>query len=177
MSKNNEKTTKISIGLPAYNGELFIRKRLDSVLAQTFENFELIISDNASTDGTALICEEYAKKDKRIRFIRQKKNMGANWNFNYVLLEAKYEYFVWAAVDDVWFPKFLEENIKVLQSQDNYVGSMSKIKLYGVKEAKINSNKINLFFQNFLRKIRYTLKPVDIFPMSGSYENKVCTFL
>jgi len=163
--------------MPVYNGELFIRKRLDSVLLQTFENFELIISDNASTDCTASICEEYVKKDKRIHYVRQEKNKGASWNFNYVLQEAKFEYFVWAAVDDVWFPKFLEENIKVLQSKDNCVGSMSKIKLHGVQEAKINSNSINLSFQNFLRKIRYTLKPVDIYPMSGSYEDKICTFL
>jgi len=177
LSKNNVKTTKISIGIPVYNGELFIQKRLDSVLAQTYENFELIISDNASTDGTRTVCEEYIKKDNRIRYIRQEKNKGAFWNFNYVLQEAKFEYFVWAAVDDVWFPKFLEENIKVLQSNSNYVGSMSKIKQYGVEDTKINSSKINLSFQSFLRNIRYTLKPVDIYPIFGNYEEKIRKFL
>ena len=66
---------KISIGLPVYNGENHIRKNLDSILAQTFKDFELIISDNASTDSTPAICKEYAKKDKRIRYIKQEKNI------------------------------------------------------------------------------------------------------
>ena len=60
---------KVSIGLPVYNGERYIHKILDSVLAQTFQDFELVISDNASTDSTSIICEEYSKKDKRIRYI------------------------------------------------------------------------------------------------------------
>src|SRR5207245_5286947 len=121
-------TPRVSVGLPVYNGEKFLRKRLDSVLEQTFENFELIISDNASTDATLVICMEYSKKDKRIRYIRQEKNMGLTWNFNFVLQEAKGEYFVWAAVDDHWYPTFLEKNVKNLESNKNIVGSISKVK-------------------------------------------------
>ena len=67
---------KISIGIPVYNGEKFIRKCIESVLQQTYKNFELIISDNASTDSTPDICKEFLKKDNRITFVRQNENMG-----------------------------------------------------------------------------------------------------
>lgn len=92
---------KVSIGMPVYNGEPFIREALDSLLAQTFTDFELIISDNASTDDTEEICQNYASKDSRIRYIRQPKNLGASYNFQFVLDEAVGEYFMWAAHDDL----------------------------------------------------------------------------
>ena len=98
--KNNRH--KVSIGMPVYNGEKFIREALDSLLAQTFTDFELIISDNASTDGTEAICREYAARDSRIRCVRQSENRGACANFQFVLDEAKGEYFMWAAADDKW---------------------------------------------------------------------------
>src|SRR5690348_13577875 len=93
--KLNSSKPKISIGLPVYNAELFIRKKLDSLYDQTFTDYELIISDNGSTDSTSVICEEYAKKDKKIRYIKHAKNMGAVWNFNFILKEAKCDYFLW----------------------------------------------------------------------------------
>jgi len=71
--------------MPVYNGEKYIREALDSLLAQTFTDFELIISDNASTDGTQVICEEYAARDPRIRYVRQRENRGAVANFRFVL--------------------------------------------------------------------------------------------
>ncbi len=93
---------QVSIGMPVYNGEPFIREALDSLLAQTFTNFELIISDNGSTDATEAICKEYAEKDVRIRYVRQGENRGAVANFWFVLNEAVGEYFMWAAADDRW---------------------------------------------------------------------------
>ena len=81
-------TPKISIGIPVYNGEKFIRKCIESVLQQTNRNFELIISDNASTDSTPEICKEFLNKDDRISFERQDKNMGGCWNFNFLLQKA-----------------------------------------------------------------------------------------
>lgn len=92
----------VSIGMPVYNGEKFIREALDSLLAQTFTDFELIISDNASTDATESICRDYAEEDSRIRYIRQQENLGALPNFQFVLNEAFGEYFMWAACDDKW---------------------------------------------------------------------------
>jgi len=112
---------KISIGLPVYNGEKFIHKRIESILSQTLHNFELIISDNASTDKTSLICKEFASKDNRIRYFIQERNMEMVWNFNFVLDKAKCDYFVWAGVDDVWLPEFLEENIKALENDKKSV--------------------------------------------------------
>ena len=67
----------VSIGMPVYNGEKYIREALDSLLAQTFTDFELIISDNASTDATEIICREYAAHYPQIRYVRQRVNRGA----------------------------------------------------------------------------------------------------
>lgn len=99
---------KVSIGMPVYNGEKTICDSLDSLLAQTFQDFEIIISDNASVDGTAGICQKYCARDARIRYIRQPENRGAVANFQFVLDQAKGEYFMWAAADDMWSSNWLE---------------------------------------------------------------------
>ena len=133
-SENNMNANgpKISIGIPVYNGEKFIRKCIESVLQQNNRNFELIISDNASTDSTPEICKEFLNKDDRISFVRQDKNMGGGWNFNFLLQNAVGEYFVWVAADTFLLPEFLEKNIAVLESQDKVVGCISKIKIWVV---------------------------------------------
>ena len=92
----------VSIGMPVYNGEKYIREALDSLLAQIFTNFELIISDNASTDNTEAICREYAARDPRIRHVRQSESRGATANFQPVLDKARGAYFMWAAADNRW---------------------------------------------------------------------------
>lgn len=96
----------VSIGMPVYNGERSIREALDSLLAQGYDNFELIISDNASTDATAAICREYLSKDKRISYFRNDCKVGQMANFRLVLDRARGAYFMWAAVDDRWLPGF-----------------------------------------------------------------------
>src|SRR3954471_8256298 len=101
----------LSIGLSVYNGEPFIREALDSLLSQTFRDFELIVSDNASTDGTSEICEAYAARDSRVRYYRNEKNMGAGWNTRRVFSLARGQYFKWAACDDICAPEFLERCI------------------------------------------------------------------
>lgn len=99
----------VTIGMPVYNGGPKTRRALDSLLAQSHSNFELVISDNASTDGvTQQILEEYARRDQRIRVVRQQDNMGPLANFLWLLPEARGEYFVWAAHDDAWSPNFIE---------------------------------------------------------------------
>ena len=126
-SKNSNHKSKVSIGLPVYNAEKFIRNRLDSILSQTYINFELIISDNASTDSTSTICEEYVLRDKRISFIQQKNNMGVVWNFNFVLNQSNGKYFVWASSDDLWHKEFLQKNVDVLENDKNIVGSICDV--------------------------------------------------
>lgn len=102
--------------MPVFNGEEYIRDALDSLLAQTFTNFELIISDNASTDNTEQICRNYAARDARIRYVRQPKNLGAVANFRFVLDEAAGEYFMWAAHDDLWDKNFISWAISALSN-------------------------------------------------------------
>jgi glycosyltransferase involved in cell wall biosynthesis len=106
---------RLSIGLPVYNGERFLRFALDSLLEQTFTDFELIISDNASTDSTKVICLEYAARDSRIRYYRNSENIGAAANFNQVFRLARAPFFKWAAADDVISPSFLEKCMAVLE--------------------------------------------------------------
>jgi glycosyltransferase involved in cell wall biosynthesis len=111
----------LSIGLPVYNGEPFLTAALDSILDQTFRDFELIISDNGSTDATAEICEAYAARDSRIRYYRSDVNRGASWNFNRVFALSSGEYFKWSAADDVIAPTFLEQCRNVMEADPGVV--------------------------------------------------------
>lgn len=92
---------RLSIGIPVYNGENYLAETLDSLLGQSYENFELIISDNASTDGTAGICRRYMKQDSRIRYICQPRNIGLSPNHNFLVRQARGELFKWADHDDL----------------------------------------------------------------------------
>lgn len=126
-SASGVSTPKVSIGMPVYNGESFIREALDSLLAQTFTDFELIISDNASTDSTQSICREFAEKDKRVRYVQQTENRGATVNFKFVLDEAVGDYFMWAAADDLQKSSFLDRLVSVLNSNPELVCVMSDV--------------------------------------------------
>jgi len=106
-----KKIPLISIGLPVYNGDKFLSIALDSLINQTFQDFEIIIFDNASTDNTANICKKFKEKDQRIKYFRNKKNIGARNNFNIILNYVNTPYFMWAAHDDVWEPTYIEELI------------------------------------------------------------------
>ena len=125
----NKYMPKVSIGLPVYNGEQFLREALDSLLGQTFENFELIILDNASTDGTEKICREYANKNRRIRYYRNEENIGAARNFNRVFELSTGKYFKWAAHDDICAPSFIAACVEVLEREDSVVLCYPKTKL------------------------------------------------
>lgn len=121
----------VSIGLPVFNGAKSLQEVLDTLLNQTFRNFELIISDNASTDETEMICLDYAAKDDRIRFFRQSKNFGAVTNFTFVLEQAKGHYFMWAACDDIRSSNFIEENLSFLETHLDFEASTSPVKFKG----------------------------------------------
>jgi len=174
-------SSEVSIGMPVYNGELFLKKALDSILNQNFSNFELIISDNNSTDSTQKICQEYVKNDKRIQYIRQEKNIGAFSNFYFVLNQSKKKYFMWAAVDDYWDADFIQKNLDVLKSNPNVVCSISKIETYGFSDNELIEHNIDTvnypkFLQNFVKNRRKNLICVS-FPISGSYDKKIRLFL
>jgi glycosyltransferase involved in cell wall biosynthesis len=123
---------RVSIGMPVYNGELFIREALDSLLAQTFTDFELIISDNASTDDTEAICREHATKDSRIRYVRQSENRGPMFNFKFVLDQAQAEYFMWAAADDLWDRDFINKCLSALEQNREIDGAFSKFHVHSM---------------------------------------------
>jgi glycosyltransferase involved in cell wall biosynthesis len=123
----------VSIGLAVYNGERFIREAIDSILAQTFTDFELIISDNASTDQTEAICREYAEKDARIRYSRNPTNIGGANNENLTFRLARGKYFRWAAHDDICAPELIEKCIAVLENDPSIV-------LCHTQEIKIDEN-------------------------------------
>ena len=112
---------RVSIGLPVYNGENYLTEALDACLAQTFTDFELIISDNASTDGTAAIIAEYAARDARIRRFRQPRNIGGGPNQNFVLAQARGEYYKLIAHDDLYAPNLLERCVAVLDARPEVV--------------------------------------------------------
>jgi glycosyltransferase involved in cell wall biosynthesis len=114
----NEKPL-ISIGMPVYNEEKYISESIQSLLAQTFEDFELIISDNASQDRTQEICLEFASKDKRIRYVRNEKNRGQDYNFRRVFELSSGAYFMWAAGHDLWHPEYLDRARHALDNNPN----------------------------------------------------------
>ena len=91
--------TRVLVGLPVYNGEAYLRQAIDSVLGQTFTDFQLFIADNASTDGTAAICQSYAARDRRVRYHRHAANIGAMQNWYYTFRSTPSEYFIGAAHD------------------------------------------------------------------------------
>lgn len=158
---------KVSIGMPVYNGEKYIREALDSLIAQTFTDYELIISDNASTDSTEVIIREYAAKDARIRYVRQTKNRGAIANFQFVLDEAFGEYFMWAAADDIRAPDCLETYLMIIKNAGgaftNYCrtnfdnGEITEIAVPALSSDDASGNSIKSFLKNNRPSLIYGL--------------------
>jgi glycosyltransferase involved in cell wall biosynthesis len=109
----------VTIGLPVYNSERYLQQSLDSLLGQTYADFVLIISDNASTDGTAEICRRAAASDSRVRYHRNEVNIGNPGNFNHIFQLCTTKYLKWATSDDLWEPTFLERAIEVMERDDS----------------------------------------------------------
>jgi hypothetical protein len=124
-----EPAPRLSIGLPVHNGAAHLEASIASLLEQDFEDFELIISDNASTDATPEIIERCAARDNRIRWLRSSENLGAIVNFNHVLGLARGELFKWASSNDVCAPTFLRECIEVLDRDPGAVLAYPKTTL------------------------------------------------
>jgi glycosyltransferase involved in cell wall biosynthesis len=116
-----EPTPRVSIGVPVYNGARYLAVALDALLAQTYEDFEIVICDNASTDATEEISREYAARDGRVRYHRNPGNIGAARNFVRVFELARGEYFRWASADDLSGPEFLERCVAVLDQHADVV--------------------------------------------------------
>jgi glycosyltransferase involved in cell wall biosynthesis len=121
MESRTVRQPRVSIGLPVYNGERFLEETMDSFLSQTYSDFELIISDNASTDRTGAIGRAYAARDVRIRYHCNERNLGLAGNFNRAFSLAKGEYFKWATADDVCCPSYLARCVEVLDREPKVV--------------------------------------------------------
>src|SRR6187402_1563429 len=109
-------TPRVTVGIPVYNGAEYLEQAIQSVLAQTFSDFELIICDNASTDATAAIVLDYAARDSRVRYARNRENIGSARNYNRLFELATGEDFKWMACDDLITPQFLEYCVAALDA-------------------------------------------------------------
>jgi glycosyltransferase involved in cell wall biosynthesis len=112
---------RLTIGLPVYNGANFLAESIEALLGQTYEDYELIISDNASTDGTEAICRRYQQRDSRIRYVRQPRNIGLSPNHNLVVEMAHGELFKWASHDDLYARDLLKRCVEALDEYPNVV--------------------------------------------------------
>jgi len=152
----------LSIGMPVHNGLPFLPEALESLLGQTYDDFELIISDNASDDGTAEVCGEFARRDARIRLLRNSENLGAAENYNRVVREARGRYFKWAAADDNCLPPYLERCVNVLASRDDVVLCYPKTQLIdkcGLRIAEYEDN-MHIDHPSVSRRLRHVFRTV-----------------
>ncbi len=120
---------RVSIGMPVYNGERFLAQAIEGLLAQTFQDFDLIICDNASSDRTEEICRQYAGRDNRIRYVRNPSNLGASGNYRRTFELSSSEYFKWATYDDLCASEFLARCTEVLDRQPEVVLAYPRTKL------------------------------------------------
>ena len=158
---------KVSIGLPVYNGEPFLSETLVAILAQTYENFELIICDNASTDATEKICRRYAAQDKRISYYRQQHNIGATGNFNQVFQLSSGKYFKWAAHDDLIAPDYLNQCVAILDRDRSVVLCHSQVQIinergkflcsYNIKLDTNSPNPVTRFYELLSHHLCYPI--------------------
>jgi glycosyltransferase involved in cell wall biosynthesis len=114
-------TPRLTLGLPVYNGERYLAESLDALLAQTFTDFELIISDNGSTDQTGAIARRYQSIDPRVRYVHHRQNRGSSFNHNFVIDQGRGEFFKWVSDDDLYAPELLERCIDALDSRPEIV--------------------------------------------------------
>jgi len=165
----------VSIGMPVYNGERFIRQAVDSLLAQDYENFELIISDNASTDGTWEICQEYAARDCRIKIYSNDRNLGAVANFQIVLTMARGPYFMWAAADDLWKPGFISELVGLLEAAPSAVLAMCRAEKIDYDGLTIKLGPLYLTTTGITRpeRLRYFAQHASGWLFHGLYRMKI----
>ena len=149
----------VSIGMPVYQGDQYLAEALNSLLVQTYKNIQINISDNCSSDQTEQICRSFAKKDNRISYTRQTVNIGATANFNYVLQQAKGDFFMWAAHDDRWDAEYVEMLVKQL-SNDASLSFLYGQSIFIDENDAICGRSINNFFS--LQWLRNDRKNPDL---------------
>lgn len=172
-----EKENLVSVGLPVYNGEKYIKKRLDNILNQTYHNIELIISDNDSNDETSDICKKYESEDSRIRYFFQKNQIPITENFGFVLEKAKGKYFLWASADDLLESTFIEKNLEILETKKNIVCSSGQVQSFGERTQFLKEKETDSKFTKWKKKIGRNFSELRNIPTNGSYEENVRLYL
>lgn len=156
------KEALVTIGLQTYNrANSYLKPTLNSLLAQSFKDFELVISDNSSKDETEKVCREYEKKDPRIRYIRQKENIGYVSNVNFLRAQARHKYFLGACDDDIFAPTFLEKCVHLLEAHPEAIMAATNFIEFGDKGHHTPPHDPKLFFPSekdlYKRLKQYTL--------------------
>lgn len=137
VGRLSSQAPRLSVGLPVYNGEAFLERAIETLLAQTYREFELVICDNASTDRTDQICRHYAARDGRVRYYRNERNLGAMGNFRRVFELSRSELFKWAAHDDEHEPEFLARCVAALDADPTVVLVYSQFRAIDEREATL----------------------------------------
>jgi hypothetical protein len=127
----------VTIGIPVFNGERYLGEALESALAQDYPHLEILVSDNASTDGTEAIAGRYARRDARIRYWRNPENVGVAGNFGRVVAGARGQYFTWLAADDLLRPQYVSSTVAYLEANQDAVLCASDVHIMGLTEAEV----------------------------------------
>lgn len=139
---------RVTIGVPVWNGARHLGECLDSLLAQTYDDIEIVISDNASTDRTAEICLAYCARDERVSYHRQPRNVGAAANYNFLVGQARGELFKWAAHDDVCAPEFVERCVAALDGSPSDVLAFPKTTFIDADGAVLEKHDVPMCWRN-----------------------------
>lgn len=138
------KVPKVSIGLPVYNGEAHLARSLESLLAQTFEDIEIVVSDNHSTDATESICRDFMARDPRIRYVGNDRNRGVAWNFNNAFRQSNGRYFKWASCNDIHDARYVQQCLEALESDPRAVLAYAKTRIIDEHGAVMGEYEDNL---------------------------------
>jgi glycosyltransferase involved in cell wall biosynthesis len=138
----------VTVGVPVFNSEKYLTETLQSILAQTLTDFELVISDNASTDGTEAICNDFARRDSRVRYVRRSRNIGAPRNYNGLVHLARGRFFKWSSSNDIIQPEFLAACVPILDTRDDVVLAYTRTRYFDAVSGSVLDYNDNLDLQN-----------------------------
>ncbi len=162
--------------MPEYNGADYVRIAIDSILLQTFRDFELVISDNASEDETQKICEEYAAKDDRIIYSRVSENLGALPNFNRVWELPSGKYFKWASHDDWISPRYLQKCIEAMGADNGIAlayGQMCRLGGGDNTKVLVHTPKETIHSTSMISRFHDSLWKLKFYPIFGVFRSSV----
>jgi glycosyltransferase involved in cell wall biosynthesis len=179
MKADSVEQPLVGLGMPVFNGERFLAQAIRSVLAQSYGNFELVICDNASTDGTEKICREAAAGDSRVRYFRNAENIGAYPNFNRTFELTRGKYFKWAAHDDVLDPEYLSACVEAMEARPEAVVCQSQLDFIDASGNKLGVCSTDLeeaeSSEPHVRFAAAALKAHDCYDIMGVFRRDILT--